>query len=377
MEELLGESAHGPIIVYTIDRRRSDAILLSSDGIDDLPLPGLKADVLSERITTFHQALETARDRQANSDQRLAAQATLNGILEWLWDTAAEPVLDKLGFRAPPEHGDPYPRVWWVPGGLLGLLPLHAAGYHREIPAPGTGRRTVMDRVASSYTPTIRALRHARGQHPTPPESTRALIVAMPTTPAAPPLRNVAAEAAALYKRLPRPELLMEGGATPPMVAGTPTRENVVTRLERCSIAHFACHGFSDPADPSRSQLLLHDPSDPLTVASLAPVNLERADLAYLSACQTAVNSAANLLDEPFPRRSLPAGRIPRVIGTLWGIDDGISVRIADAFYASLDGSAGLAASTAAYSLHSAVRNERDTLFRSPSLWAAYMHAGA
>ena len=136
VEELIGESAHGPIIVYTIDRRRSDAILLSGDGIADLPLPGLKADVLSERITTFHQALETARDRQANSGQRRAAQATLHGILEWLWDTAAEPVLDKLGFRAPPEHGDPYPRVWWVPGGLLGLLPLHAAGYHREIPAP-------------------------------------------------------------------------------------------------------------------------------------------------------------------------------------------------------------------------------------------------
>ena len=122
----------------------------------------------------------------------------------------------------------------------------------------------------------------------------------MPTTPAAPPLRNVAAEAAALYKRLPRPELLMEGGATPPMVAGTPTRENVVTQLERCSIAHFACHGFSDPADPSRSQLLLHDPADPLTVASLAPVNLERADLAYLSACQTRSTARLTSSTRPF-----------------------------------------------------------------------------
>ena len=231
----------------------------------------------------------------------------------------------------------------------------------------------------SSYTPTIRALRHARGQRPTPPESTRALIVAMPTTPAAPPLRNVAAEAAAVCKRLPRPELLMEGGAIPPLVAGTPTRENVVTQLERCSIAHFACHGFSDPADPSRSELLLHDRADPLTVTSLAPVNLERADLAYLSACQTAVNSASSLLDEAIHlAAAFQLAGFPHVIGTLWEIDDGIAVRVADAFYASLDdGSAGLDASTAAYSLHNAVRNERDRLFRSPSLWAAYMHAGA
>jgi hypothetical protein len=35
---------------------------------------------------------------------------------------------------------------WWVPGGLLGLLPLHAAGYHTD-PAAAPGRLTVMDRA--------------------------------------------------------------------------------------------------------------------------------------------------------------------------------------------------------------------------------------
>jgi len=36
------------------------------------------------------------------------------------------------------------------------MLPLHGAGYH----ASGDGR-TVLDRVVSSYTPTLRALREA------------------------------------------------------------------------------------------------------------------------------------------------------------------------------------------------------------------------
>jgi CHAT domain-containing protein len=107
-------------------------------------------------------------------------------------------------------------------------------------------------------------------------------------------------------------------------------------------------------------------------VASLAPVNLSQAELAYLSACETALTSTTDLLDEAIHLTSaFQLAGFPNVIGTLWEVDDGIAVRIADAFYTSLDIGA------AAYSLHQAVRAERDRLFRTPSLWAAYLHAGA
>ena len=68
-----------------------------------------------------------------------------------------------------------------------------------------------------------------------------------------------------------------------------------------------------------------------------------------------------------------------QVIGTPWEIEDEISARVAAACYASLgDSPAGvLDTGTAARSLHDAVRAERDTLVRTPSLWAAYLHAGA
>jgi CHAT domain-containing protein len=263
--------------------------------------------------------------------------------------------------------------VWWVPGGLLGLLPIHAAGYHREEPSPDAERRTVMDRVVSSYTPTIRALRHARERRTAQSASMRSLIVAMPTTPGAAPLSNVVAEAANLHSRLPHPELLMEGGA------GEPTLASVLEHLTRCSIAHFACHGHSDPADPSLSRLLLHDRAEPLTVASLAPVSLDHAELAYLSACETALNSVTGLLDEAIHLTSaFQMAGFPHVIGTLWEVNDAIAVRISDAFYTGLDDESGaLDIASAAAALHQAVRSERDTLFRTPSLWAAYMHAGA
>lgn len=56
-------------------------------------------------------------------------------------------------------------------------------------------------------------------------------------------------------------------------------------------------------ATPSTSQLLLHDHNtDPLTVTSLAPIQLDHAWLAYLSACCTACNSSVEPIDELYRR---------------------------------------------------------------------------
>jgi hypothetical protein len=382
-EELISQSGEGPIVIYNVDERRSDAILLSGDRISALRLPALTPSALADRIGAFHQALRTARDLRLSSGERRAAQTVLHEVLEWLWDNATGPVLDRLGFTEPPGPGEPHPRLWWIPGGLLGLLPVHAAGYHREQPLNGTRQRTVMDRVVSSYTPTIGALRHARARRlspgGTPSVPARSLIVAMPTTAGAAPLANAAAEATVLSKRLPYATLLMEGRPPSPLVAETPTLENVLNELGRCSIAHFACHGYSDPGDPSRSRLLLHDQTEPLTVASLVPVRLGQARLAYLSACQSATNLATSLLDEAIHlSAAFQIAGFPQVIGTLWEIDDKGAVRIADGFYASLDDeAAGLDTGRAAHALHGVLCKERDMYFRTPSLWAAHMHAGA
>ena len=112
----------------------------------------------------------------------------------------------------------------------------------------------------------------------------------------------------------------------------------MLAQLPGCAIAHFACHGASDPADPSQSLLLLHDhDSDPLTVASLAPINLDHAQLAYLSACSTALTGDAELIDEAIHlTTAFQLAGFPHVIGTLWEINDAIAVTIADTFYTAL-----------------------------------------
>jgi len=154
----------------------------------------------------------------------------------------------------------------------------------------------------------------------------------------------------------------------------------VFERLPGCSVVHFACHGASHPSDPSQSLLLLHDHNTaPLTVASLAPVDLGQAQLAYLSACETALTSTAELLDEAIHlTTAFQLAGFQRVVGTLWEINDTVAVDVVRAFYADLCASGGTVDTRRApFALHTAIRAVRDRYPSNPSLWAAYIQAGA
>jgi hypothetical protein len=232
--ELLAQAKAGPVVTFNISSYRSDALILTETGITSLELPGLAEDTLMDQVDTFYEAL-SATGRPGPAADRTGAQGTLQEILGWLWEVAAGPVLQVLGYHQPPPDGTAWPRVWWVPGGLLGLLPLHAAGYHAIPPDPQ--HRAVLDRVVSSYTPTVGALKQAR-EHARASASVpgRSLIVAMPTTPGLPNLPNVAREAAMLQARLPSPVLLTEpdpAGQAPAEPDELPTRDNVLGNLRR------------------------------------------------------------------------------------------------------------------------------------------------
>ncbi|MEU8805134.1 CHAT domain-containing protein [Streptomyces violaceoruber] len=391
VSELLAQATSGPVVSFNVSHYRSDALLLTSDGIESLNLPDLTYDLVIDQIQTFHRALETVADPRTSPLTRKEAQSTLHAVLEWLWDAAAEPVLRSLGFTGDPSPGEPWPRVWWAPGGLLSLLPLHAAGRHSEQPRAGLRDReppTVMDRVVSSYTTTIRALHHARRHLTSAPTVSRSLIVAMPTTPGVQGrLDHVSEEAALLCGLLPEPTLLMEpdaeaDGMTAPEPEVRPTKARVLKSLSDCGIVHFACHGAHDPDDPSQSLLLLHDHErDPLTVASLAKMRMDSAQLAYLSACRTAFMESVELIDEAIHLTSaFQLAGFPHVIGTLWEINDEVASHMAADFYAELDGDTdqhgGLDTDSAARALHHTVRKFRDRYPKSPYLWAAHLHAG-
>jgi hypothetical protein len=135
---LIRQAAHGPVVVINISKYRSDAILLRPQGITSIALPDLGLDSVVDRIRTFHQALNVAHNPGVGPDQRSGAQNTLSEVLGWLWDAAAKPILDELGCHRTPASGAAWPRMWWASDGILGFLPIHAAGYHNE--PPGAAR---------------------------------------------------------------------------------------------------------------------------------------------------------------------------------------------------------------------------------------------
>ncbi|MCF2530980.1 CHAT domain-containing protein [Yinghuangia soli] len=391
-EELAAAASQGAVVLFSIDERRSDALVLTADGVEAVPLPGLGPDVLGEHVGEFHRALHDSQ-RRDDPAARVAAQRVLHDVLGWLWDVAVEPVLGHLGHASTPGPEQEWPRVWWVPGGALGLLPLHAAGHHAD-PADDADRRVLLDRVISSYAPTVRALSHTR-RSPVPTVAEDALIVALPVTPELPgrpalrdlthagtEARNVqghfpahlllqaAAESEAQAESAAESESESESGAD-----SEPTRAAVLAHMPEFAVVHFACHGVTEGEDPSASRLFLQDGS--LTVADLTRLRLDGARLAYLSACETATGHNRRLLDEAINLAfTFRLAGYRHVVGTLWKIDDEVSAEAADLFYGHLRTSTGsLDVDRSAAALHHTVRTLRGR-YPAPGLWAAYLHTG-
>ena len=108
----------------------------------------------------------------------------------------------------------------------------------------------------------------------------------------------------------------------------------VTDRLGRADYLHFSCHGLFDSQEPMQSGLILSN-HDRLTLGDLlATPPLDRARLAVLSACQTAITDFNELPEEAvgLPSGFLQAG-VPGVIGSLWPVNDLSTAVLMKEFY--------------------------------------------
>jgi len=333
-EEKLQEAASvSPVIVVNVSEYRCDALIIQQDRIGYVRLPDLKVHDIEER---------------AQKGDRGSLKT-----LEWLWDAVADPIMERLGYTAVPAVND-WPRVWWILTGPLSKFPLHAAGVHFENSA-----NTVLDRVISSYSLSIKAIIHGR-QRPTWKTTVtapnQALLIAMEYTPGNTRLPFAKKEIAMLHD-------LCKSMTVDAIEPGR-SKQAITTHLPLCKIFHFAGHGHTDAYDPSQSYLVLGEKDkEPLTVATLLEMNLRAHSpfLAYLSACGT-----GEIMDERFYDESLhlitacQLAGFRHVIGTLWEVNAESCVDMAKFTYEGMrDG--GLSDTSVALGLHIAIRNLRES----------------
>jgi CHAT domain-containing protein len=154
------------------------------------------------------------------------------------------------------------------------------------------------------------------------------------------------------------------------------TIEKVQKGMKESRWVHFACHGVQSPS-PTESALLLAG-SSRLTLSNIIELSLPNADLAFLSACQTATGSQ-ELQDESV---HLTAGMLLAgyrgVIGTMWSIMDNDAPQVAGDVYAQVLEASPLDPMRAAEALHLAVQRLREQLGGKKSFlhWVPFIHFG-
>jgi CHAT domain len=372
---LLEAAQGGPVIIVNVSKWRCDALVVSTDGVRPVPLPHLSADEVNERTANYLQLLQDkpatgapSPDPKPSFAERLRVRAAgrqrreemLHATMEWLWDTVAEPVLTGLGIDGPPTADEPLPRVWWCPTGMLTMLPLHGAGYH----AAADGR-SVLDRVISSYTPTLRALRESLKAHDDAAGDAALVFVGVPDVPDQVYLGGeVAREKAAVTAAFSGGLTVIEGADA--------TTDTVVAAMAEHRWIHLSCHGYQDIFDPSRAGLMLTDGT--LTIPRISARRFS-GEFAFLSACMTATGGV-NLPDEAITlAAALSYTGYRHVVATLWKVHPAIAAQVTETIYPQLTPNGTFEPARSAVALHHAVRALRDS-GRRMSDWLPFTHNG-
>jgi CHAT domain-containing protein len=233
------------------------------------------------------------------------------------------------------------------------------------------------DFVVSSYTPSVAALvrSHSTSNNTSTKSSQTVVCVSQADTPSQAPLPGALVERDILMRKFPNAVTVLDGAHA--------TRTSVLGAMRTHSWIHFACHGIQDIRIPTNSAFELHD--GPLKLSELMESqHAVGADLAFLSACQTAVGDK-RLPDEAV---HLAAGMLAAgyrsVVGTLWSIGDTDAPFVADSFYTRLLLQDGIlrndeknAFTEPAYALDYAITELRERIGEDEFIrWLPFVHFG-
>ncbi|THV02200.1 hypothetical protein K435DRAFT_653833 [Dendrothele bispora CBS 962.96] len=368
LNELARAAHNGPVAVINVHTTRCDALVLSLSGsVLLVPLSEFSYVTAKKLQSDLFSSLQRANFRDRKSRPVLidrVAPIPFPSILANLWTLVVNPILSVLKDTFGLYKTDcGMPHITWCATGPLAFLPLHAAG--------SDDNSRLFNIVVSSYTPSLRALLKSEpgpdsANLSTPPTI---LAVSQPSTHGQKPLPNTIIEVESIQQciadRVPF-TWLNDKNAT---VAA------VLTAMDAHNWVHLACHGGQNAKDRTKSAFFLHNGE--LELEALMQKSLKNAELAILSACQTATG------DEMLPEEAvhLAAGMLTvgyqSVIATMWSIWDEDAPILVKALYSSLLGEGSFGRVDAAYALHDAVKHLRDKIGEEKfERWVPFVHFG-
>ena len=172
------------------------------------------------------------------------------------------------------------------------------------------------------------------------------------------------------------------------------TSSAVLKAMEKHSFLHIACHGLQISKNPLRSSLFLK--GEQLTLEIIIRKDIgQRAQLAFLSACETGTGSKTLPDESAHLAAGMLAAGYRGCVATMWEMMDHSGPEIAGAFYdkmaemgeeRSMGRKGMMYTDDAAYALHYAVWKWRDTVRRKGSRnrydpydfasWVMFVHYG-
>lgn len=376
---LLSLAIEGPIVCFNVTYLGSHAFLITESQVKSISLDQLKLGDIEEYTKAIWSGYGFTRAKPKSYTlggvTQVAPQATavadIERSMEWLWLSTVKPVLNELGLIWTGEPPDELPSIWWVGGGFMATLPMHAAGYHQADSTDNT-----ISQVISSYLPSLKALQFTRRKvwlPFQPSDSTkkpRMVIVAMPTTPGFEGRLQTEEETRTIERHV--------GEAASIEVLESPSKMATLRSIEDCTILHLACHTKLNPRSPFQSALLLGSGKEleRLSVNDLRSIDLQSAQLAYLSACSTATFSDRTLPNESIHLASTFLLLFRHVIGTMWDAYDDPAKEIAGKFYEKLLCNGGT--NRVSKALHQAICEYRSEPTNCKKIlhWGPFLHTG-
>ena len=355
-DTLRSAASHGPVIIISHCRWRSDIIILLHDSPPSL-IP--TSDGFYSRANKLQGRLLGERKKGLESN---AYEDALRAVLKELYELVGRPVIKRLNELNIPEQS----RVWWCPTSVFCSLPLHAMG---PIPSDMGPPRYFLDLYIPSYTPSLSALIESREPNSQTFDKPSMLLVVQPD--------------ASMVRALEEMRAVQRASSrTTTLIGATTTPSVVLERLRDHRFVHIVCHGLLEPGKPFESSFKLYQ-GKRLSLIDIVRSQLPNAEFAFLAACHTAELTDESPADEALHlAAAMQYCGFRSVVGTMWAMADEDGRDLAENFYKSVFSGQRQRVyyhERTAEALRDAVVRLRRKKGRGMSLerWVNYVHYGA